>query len=388
MRKRTVPIGIGAALAVIAIAAPIVLAPGNTPLAAPAAAPVDAAEQAATIEALKPRTSERPVIAIATFNQATEVSDLLSAYGVLSRADIADLTVVAERDEPVQLYPASLAVEPDETFAAFDTEHPEGADYVVVPAVDPGTDPVVAAWIVAQHEKGARIISVCNGSRLLSTAGLLDDRRATAHWNSVAELRKQHPSMQWVPDRRYVVDDGVMTTTGITASIPAMLALVEAIGGRDTATRVAGDIGVTDWDARHNSSGFELTLEHKKTFIRNTLAFWRHETMGLPLADGVDEIALGLVSDAYSRTQLANVVTLSPGGAPVTTRYGLTLLPDRPAEAANVTAMLPALSADAPATSLDRELPRVEARYGAPTAAIVALVMEYPWSGERRLALR
>jgi hypothetical protein len=33
-------------------------------------------------------------------------------------------------------------------------------------------------------------------------------------------------------DRRYVADRGVVTTTGITASLPVSLALVEAIGGR------------------------------------------------------------------------------------------------------------------------------------------------------------
>jgi len=35
--------------------------------------------------------------------------------------------------------------------------------------------------------------------------------------------------MQWVRDRRYVVDRGVATSTGITASVPLMLALVEAL---------------------------------------------------------------------------------------------------------------------------------------------------------------
>jgi hypothetical protein len=155
-----------------------------------------------------------------------------------------------------------------------------------------------------------------------------------------------------------------------------MLALVEAIGGRERAAAVADDLGVTDWDARHRSAAFELTLDHKKTFIRNTLAFWRHETVGVPIADGVDEVALGLLLDAYTRTALGTAVTV--GAGTVETSHGLRLHPNRPTEA-GTDRMLPAPSAAKPATLLEDELPRIAAHYDPQTAAIVALVMEYPW---------
>jgi transcriptional regulator GlxA family with amidase domain len=40
-----------------------------------------------------------------------------------------------------------------------------------------------------------------------------------------------------VRDRRYVVDHGVATSTGVSASIPVSLAMVEAIGGRGRRSR-------------------------------------------------------------------------------------------------------------------------------------------------------
>ncbi|GGC86803.1 DJ-1/PfpI family protein [Chelatococcus reniformis] len=379
MRKRTILLAIGAALALPLIAAPFVLAPrpASTPL--PPAAAVGSAEQARTIAAMRPPKRARPVIAIATFNAATEVSDLLSAYGVLRRADVADVTVVAERAAPVQLYP-SLSIEPEATMSDFDARHPEGADYVVVPAMEP-VDPFVAGWIAAQHRKGAKIVGICNGARTLAAAGLLDGRRATAHWNAIPELRQQHPTMQWVRDRRYVSDNGITTSTGISASVPVMLALVEAIGGRPVAERVAGDLGVTDWDARHRSAAFELTGEHQKTFVRNTLTFWRRETVGIPLHAGVDEVALGFMVDAYARTAMATVVTVGGEGAAVRSRHGLMIRPDRASDASAADHMLPAPSAESPAQTIARELPRIAARYDGSTAAIVALVMEYPWPG-------
>lgn len=384
MRKRTILAGIVALLLAALIATPILLAPGTPAEALPPADPIATDEQAATIAAMRPtRATDRPVIAIIAWNQATELSDFFSAYGVLKRADVAEVTVVAERAEPVQLYPGPK-INPEATIADFDAQHPEGADYVVVPAMDPGTDRVIADWLVAQHHKGARIISICNGSRMIGFAGLLDGRRATGHWSAVAELRQKYPTMTFVPDRRYVVDDGVATSTGITANIPIMLALVEAIGGRAAAERTATELGVASWDARHRSAGFELTLEHKKTFIRNALTFWRRETVGIPLEQGVDEVALGLLVDAYARTNLASVATLGAGGAPVRSRHGLLILPDQPSESARVDHMLPPPPTEAPAQTLENELPVVAARYDLPTAKIVALVMEYPWAGGER----
>jgi putative intracellular protease/amidase len=382
MRKRTIFISLGAALGLALIAAPIVLAPGQAATDTRPVAAVDSAEQARTIEAMRPPKRERPVIAIIARNDGTEVGDFLMTNGVLRRAGVADVIVVAERAEPIRLYPADLSVEPEATAAAFDERYPDGADYVVVPAMDPGTDPFVAEWIVAQHRKGAKIVSVCNGSRMIATAGLLDGRRATGHWSAIAELQAKHPTMQWVSDRRYVTDNGVTTSTGITASVPAMLALVEAIDGRTTAERVAGELGVTGWDARHRSSAFELTLEHRKTFVRNTLTFWRRETIGIPVVEGVDEVALAMTVDAYSRTQLANVVTVGTNGGTVRSRHGLMMRPDRPIETAAVDEMLSAPQSDAPAMTLEQELPRIASRYDRPTAAIVALVMEYPWAAD------
>lgn len=378
MRKRTFLLGLGTAIGLMLIATPFVLAPRQAATKALPAVTVDSSEQAQTIDAMRPSKRKRPVIAIATFNQATEVTDFLVAYGVLRRADVADVTVVAERAEPVQLYP-SLNIEPGSTMHAFDQRYPDGADYVVVPAMDPGTDPFVANWIAAQYRKGAKIVSICNGSRMAATAGLLDGRRATAHWSAIPELTKKHPTMQWARDRRYVADNGVTTSTGITASIPVMLALVEAIAGRDAAASVAGGVGVETWDARHRSATFELTSEHRKTFIRNNLTFWRHETVGVPIAENVDEIALGLTVDAYSRTELANVITLGRNGEAVRSRHGLMIRPDRATGSVTVDDMLPLPSPDAPAQTIERELARIASRYDRPTAEIVALVMEYPW---------
>jgi hypothetical protein len=206
-----------------------------------------------------------------------------------------------------------------------------------------------------------------------------DGRRATTHWAYVGDLRKAYPTIQWVPDRRYVVDNRISTSTSITASIPATVALVEAIAGRPKAEQLARELGVASWDARHRSSAFQLTWEHRKTFLRNWLSFWRHHTVGVPLSHGVDEIALGLTVDAYSRTAMSTVVTVGSRNDPVRSRHGLMLHPNTSAQPAAVDHMLPLPGSVTPALTIDRELAQIAARFGHPTAEIVALVVEYPW---------
>src|SRR5581483_9662453 len=146
------------------------------------------------------------------------------------------VTLLATGDGPVKLYPV-FTVEPHATIAQFDAQHPDGADYVIVPAMSRDDDPAALAWIAAQAAKGAVVIGVCAGAKVVAQAGLLDGRHGTTHWYYVDQLRKRHPRVQYVPDRRFVIDDRVLTTTGITASIPMALTLIEAIAGRDTAGR-------------------------------------------------------------------------------------------------------------------------------------------------------
>lgn len=338
-----------------------------------------------TIEEIGKPRRKRPVVAIVALNQATEITDLIIPYGVLQRADVADVMVVAGQMSPVSLYPFSklgqgpelFRIDPQASREAFDKQYPDGADYVVVPALEPRNDKGVIDWINAQYQKGANIVSVCAGALTLAAAGLLDDRKATTHWAYIDEMQKAHPTMQWVQDRRYVSDNGVTTATGITASLPITVALVAAIAGKAKAAQVAKDLGIPYWDTRHRSSDFKLTRKHKKTFIRNWLAFWRKETLGVSVDEGMDEIALALTADAYSRTALSKVVTVGSSKT-VRGKYGLTIYPNM-TQADAALHMLPSPEPTMPAQAIDRALEQIASRYGRPTAEIVALTVEYPW---------
>jgi len=367
--------GLGAVLLLVLLGAGWLLSlpPSSEAFAAPA---IDRQEADATIAALKPK-KQRPLVAIIGINDATETTDYLMPYGILKRADVADVVALATKPGPVTLFPV-LKVEPDATVAAFDAQHPQGADYVIVPAMSRDDDPDVLQWIRSQSAKGAIIIGICAGAKVVGASGLLDGKRATTHWYSVQELRDAHPSIRYVADRRFVVDQGIATTTGITASMPMMLTLIEAMAGREKAEAVAGDLGLAGWDARHASNAFKFTRPFALAAIGNTFAFWSHEQLGLELKPGMDEVSLALVADAWSRTYRSRAVTFSGTADAVIGRNGLRILPDEVAASWPERQRIASFKQQPPAMALDRALQDITARYGTGTTDFVAMQLEYP----------
>ena len=365
-------LGIVALLAVVAAAWLLTLPSTSIAAVQPA---IDAKETEATLAALTPK-HRRPLIAIVGINDGTETTDYLMPYGILRRADVADVVALATQPGQMKLHPA-LQVEPDATTAAFDAQHLQGADYVIVPAMMRDDDPDVLKWIRQQSAKGAMVIGICEGAKVVAASGLLDGKRATTHWYALNELRKKHPTIRYVADRRFVVDQGVATTTGITASMPMMLTLIEAIAGRQKTEAVGRGLGVDHWDARHDSGAFKFTRPFALTAIGNTLAFFNREQLGIQLAPDIDEVSLAMVADAWSRTYRSSALTFAAQEGPIVSRDGMRILPDE------VTADWPAkrrISATdlPPAKALDQTLADISARYGARTTNFVAMQLEYP----------
>jgi transcriptional regulator GlxA family with amidase domain len=356
------------AASALAVGAALTLLPSRAHETAVDAPP---AERARLLAELRPPKHARPLVAVLAHNDGTETTDFVVPYGVLRESDAADVLAVALRDEPVTMMPA-LRIRAQLDVAAFDRTHPEGADYVIVPAMHHADDPAVSRWLAAQARSGATIVGICDGAWVLGAAGLLDGRAATTHWFSRARLREKFPSMTWAEDRRYVADRGVVTTTGVSASIPLSLTLVEAIAGRERAEALARELGARDFGASHSSRAFVLDRGSLWTALANTLAFWSHETVGLRAEPGVDEVALALTADAYSRTYRTSVRTVSSAPESVS-RRGLTILADEVgAGGAREIPLAPVGE-----SALDAALAGIARRYGPATADFVALQLEY-----------
>lgn len=359
------------------------LAASNFVATAPAAAaPVLAAPPAGmdVIPAwVATRGHAQPIVAIVGENGGTELTDFAIPYGVLKRAGI-DAIALAAHEGPVRFRPA-LRAQLDGTLATFDARHPEGADYVIVPALVNPHDAAVRDWLVEQARKGATVVSICDGALVVADAGLLAGKWATAHWASESQRLAAFPNTHWVRNARYVVDGRVVSSAGISAAMPTSLALVAAISGRDRADALARDMGVPDWSARHDSEVFRPHFGNFGAFAVklaiNPLLHAR-QTIGVPLAPGMDEITLAVTADAYSRTGRSQAMAMSATDAPVPSRFGLRFLPDVVGATRTVDIALPALADVPPGAAFDAALAAIGARYGRRTAYGVALDFEYP----------
>lgn len=368
MRKPALSVILTALLASACSSAPAALAPA-APLAAQTA---QAGEARSVIVLPAPKARRaRPLVAVVADADGAETTDFLVPYGVLKESGVADVVGLSTADGPLQLK-ATVKIQPDQTTVRFDAAQPAGADIVIVPAQSRPKSAALLAWIRKQADQGAVVVSICDGARVVAAAGLLDGRRATTHFAALSELEKAYPKTTWVRDRRWVQDGRVISTTGVSASLPASLALVEAIAGRQVAQATAARLGAGDWSPRHRTAEFKTERSDYVVGAANLAAVWRHETVEAPLSKDVDEIALALQTDAWRRSMRTKVIVA--GSGPVRSRRGLTILPDSPHK--DGVTVLPTPTGGA-ATVLDSTLAEMGRRYGSATARLAWLGMEY-----------
>ena len=160
--------------------------------------------------------------------------------GIESRRDDAsapfEVFTVARKPEPVTAT-GGLVVQPRYGFA----DAPP-IDLLLVPGGF-GTralleDRETLAWI-AERSRAARLTtSVCTGALLLAKSGLLAGRRATTHWGALDLLGTLHDPALVVRDVR-VVEDGVITSAGVSAGMDLAFRVVERRCGRAVAEETA-----------------------------------------------------------------------------------------------------------------------------------------------------
>ena len=108
-----------------------------------------------------------------------------------------------------------------------------------VGVIDTMQDQAVLDFIRLASKYVRRVVSVCSGSFLLAEAGLLTDRRATTHWDSIDEMARRYPRIDVDDDAIYVRDGKFWTSAGVTAGIDLTLALIEEDLGSQVALQVA-----------------------------------------------------------------------------------------------------------------------------------------------------
>lgn len=118
----------------------------------------------------------------------------------------------------------------------------EGCDLLLVIAgfgVDQHATPALLASLRRLAATGATLAGIDGGPWLLARAGLLDQHRATTHWEDFEAFANRFPAITALCDR-FHIDGARMTCGGALPAIDMMLHLIGARYGTRLANRVAG----------------------------------------------------------------------------------------------------------------------------------------------------
>ena len=167
------------------------------------------------------------------FTTASRVSQRMNP-GAQTPFEVA--SVAATTSQPVQAR-AGLRLLADHDLAANPT-----ADLLIVPGgvVDaPMASPATLRWIAGCAAGAQLAASVCTGVFLLAKSGVATREAVTTHWEDIADLREQFPSLDVRENERWVDSGRIVSSAGISAGIDMSLYLVERLAGRTLAERTA-----------------------------------------------------------------------------------------------------------------------------------------------------
>ncbi|WP_348647024.1 GlxA family transcriptional regulator [Aliiroseovarius sp. S1123] len=93
-------------------------------------------------------------------------------------------------------------------------------------------------WLRREARRGVRIAALCTAAHILAKAGLLNDRRATIHWENHDSFIEEFEDVD-LTKCVFVIDGKIMTAAGGTAAIDLILKIIAEDQGEDIANVVA-----------------------------------------------------------------------------------------------------------------------------------------------------
>lgn len=166
----------------------------------------------------------------------TTVNDFLKAAG---NPALFQVQLVGLHKE-VRLNEGLFSVHADSTIAELNR-----TDLILIPALGGDLQKSLVLnkdfipWIIQQHEKGAEVASLCVGSFLLASTGLLNGKECSSHWKTAAEFREMFPEVTLVDGRIITEDKGLYSSGGATSYWNLLLYLVEKYTNREIAILAA-----------------------------------------------------------------------------------------------------------------------------------------------------
>lgn len=183
------------------------------------------------------------------------------------------------------------------------------------------------------HRRGARLVSICSGVFVLAATGLLDGRRATAHWAEAEELSNRYKAIHVDPNVLYVDEGDIMSSAGRAAGLDLCLHIIRRDFGAEVANVAAQRLVVPPhreggqaqfipravqkternalaplfaWAHRHLDSDLTIArLASKAGMSRRTFIRRFQESTGVPPGEWVVQARIFRARELLEMTQLA-----------------------------------------------------------------------------------
>lgn len=178
-------------------------------------------------------------VAVLMFNGASmfETSVPMSVFG-MNPAGAPTFTVLPVAGETGRMRTSDgVGFDPPHGLEALDR-----AGIVVLPGWRSPHDappPASLEAVRTAHADGALLVSLCMGAFVLAATGLLDGRRAAAHWFHAPTLAARYPSVHVDPSVLFIDDGDIVTSAGTAAGLDACLHVVRRHWGASAATAIA-----------------------------------------------------------------------------------------------------------------------------------------------------
>jgi len=180
-------------------------------------------------------------VAILMFD-GVQIIDFAAPYEVFEQAGFSVYTVSKEGKQVTATQGLKTLVDHSFTSAP-------AANIVVVPGGhihDAEKDAATLEWIRKQAGPADHVLSVCTGSFILGSTGLLDGKSATTFHRAFDGMAKQFPKVHIVSDQRWVDSGELVTSAGLASGIDASLHVVAEVRGIKAARSVAMNLEY-DW---------------------------------------------------------------------------------------------------------------------------------------------
>lgn len=293
-------------------------------------APLPEALAAAVVPGPAPSyDAAKPTVAVLLGNTPTEATDFLVPYAMFAESDVYNVYAVAET-RAVRTLAGGVDVVPQVSFAELTAKLHGSPDIIVVPAMlnvgAPENVPVLD-WLRVHGHGQTLLFSWCVGAEVLAASGLIDGKTATTHWGQIDAFERAYPAVTWQRGERYIDSGTLLTTGGITAGVDATLHLLARRNGQPVADRVAQAMHYPDSEFVANPHMPQYTSDLSDAIALANNAFnWPRRQTGVWLYDGVGEIDLAAVVEAYQVSATNQIHTVAAASVLVS-QHSLQIVP-------------------------------------------------------------